>query len=158
MHDHTHEDGWHGSIPWSFASFSSSFLSFLGTWWLWPLLIHLFIRHLGISTLPTPNTFNQELRLNQFTSFCNIFHYLTKPLKVCETMGFYSKYYYEWNVLHVEGICDVIDFILLTAIAVSYYMNPLLPRTLHCCDTCHVHIKWKLTSQWPQCVIVFQHL
>ena len=28
-------------------------------------------------------------------------------------MGFYSQYYYDWTVFYVEGICDVIDFILL---------------------------------------------
>ena len=35
-------------------------------------------------------------------------------------MGFYSQYYYEWNLLYVEGICDVIDFILLIALVVNY--------------------------------------
>ena len=43
-------------------------------------------------------------------------------------MAFYSQYHYDWNVLHVEGICDVIDFILLIALVVHYYMNSALPR------------------------------
>ena len=33
---------------------------------------------LGNQHVTPPNTVNQELRLNQFTLFCNIFHYLIK--------------------------------------------------------------------------------
>ena len=35
-------------------------------------------------------------------------------------MGFYSQYYYDWHVLYVEGIRDVVDFILLIALVLHY--------------------------------------
>ena len=122
---------WHVSIPLSLARFSSPSFLFFQNWAADGFDIFYFIRLFDTrqSTRdPSPNTVNQELRLNQFTSFCNIFHYLTKPRKISVTLGFYSQYYYDWNVLHVEGICDVSDFILLTALVVHYNMNPPLPR------------------------------
>ena len=76
---------WHGSIHLSYACFSSSsFLFFLNRA---PDGFDLFLSICLFDTwesahYPSPNTVNQELRLNHFTSFCNIFHYLTKPWKI----------------------------------------------------------------------------
>ena len=78
---------------------------------------------------PSPNTINQELRLKQFTSFCDIFNQTQKNNMlyeiICETMGIHSQYYYDWNVIYVEGICYVMwcDFILLNEASIRFMQD-----------------------------------
>ena len=72
----------HAFIFRSFLLFFFSLFPELGTWWLCPLLIHVFIwQSTRDPSQHRQPRVNQELRLNQFTSFCNIFHNLIEPPK-----------------------------------------------------------------------------